>query len=368
MIIIKEIISDKEAISLIVIFTYGSALIIGTGQDAKNDTWFAILLGMLFGMIVATMYSRILYNFPQKDLFDINIILFGKIIGNIINIIFIFYAFHLGALVTNNFSEFTSTVGLPDTPKIVPILFATIISIWSVKAGFEVLGRFGSVLILLYIFTVVLTLGLSIHQMNIDNIRPFMYEGIVPIMRGTFSAFSFPFAENVIFLMLFSNLKNKNSSFKVFWIGLFMAGITLSILAARNTMFLGTDVLDKNYFPAYVVVSGIKVGSFIQRIETTIVIAFLVAGFIKVSCCNFAACKGIAKLLGVEDYRFISTPVILMILSFSFLVYNNITETIDWAPHVYPIYAFLFQVILPIIILIAAEIKMRKTQKKGDLQ
>ncbi|MFL0248638.1 GerAB/ArcD/ProY family transporter [Candidatus Clostridium stratigraminis] len=362
MIIIKEVISDKEAISLITIFIFGSTLIIGTGQDAKNDMWFSVLLGMVFGLIAVTMYSRILYNFPGKDLFDINITLFGKIIGNIFNVLFIFYAFHLGALVLNNFSEFISTVGLPDTPKIVPVMFIVVLCIWSVKGGFEVIGRFSSVLIYLFIFTVILTISLSFYQMKIDNIRPFMYEGIAPIMRGAFSAFAFPYAESVIFLMLFSNSKSRYSNFRVFWLAILLGGITLGILAVRNTMFAGTEVLEKNYFPAYIVVSEIKLGNFIQRIETTVVIAFLVAGFIKVSCCTLAACKGVARIFAFQNYDFIVTPVTLMVFSLSYLVYNNITETTLWAPHVYPIYAFLFQVILPIIILITAEIKMKKTK------
>lgn len=361
MIIIRETISDKEAICLIIIFTYGSSLIIGTGGGAKRDMWFAIILGMLLGMLAAAMYSRILVSFPNKDVFDINIILFGKVIGNIINIFFIFYAFHLGALVLNNFSEFISTVGLPDTPKVAPVLFIVVLSIWSVKAGLEVLGRFSTVLIFLFIFTIMLTLSLSMIQLDFDKIRPFMYEGITPILRGTFSAFSFPFAENVIFLMLFSNLRTKYSSYKVFWIGLLFSGITLCLLAARNITFSGAELLEENYFPSFVVVSRISVGNFIQRIETTIVIAFLVAGFVKVSCCSLAVCKGIAKLFAFEEYKFIVTPVLLMIFSFSYLVYNNIIETVSWAPRVYPIYAFLFEVILPLIILISAEIKLRKS-------
>lgn len=359
---IKEIISDKQAIFLVLIFTWGSTLIIGTDGDAKMDMWFATFLGMLLGLLAVTMYSRILYNFPQKDIFDINILIFGRLIGNLMNLFFTFYAFHLGALVLNNFAEFISTVGLPDTPKIAPVIFIIVLCIWGVKAGIEVLARCSVVFtIILSIFLIGITC-LSINRLDFDNIRPFMYDGLTPILRGTFSAFSFPFAETVIFLMLFSSLKTRKSPVKVYWIGLLLSGIGLVIISIRNIMFVGVDTLSKNYFPSYIVVSRISVGEFLQRIETLIILSFLLAGFIKVCCCLLAACKGVAKLFGMDDYRFIVTPMALMVFTFSFKVYNNIIETVNWAPHVYPIYAFCFEAILPFIIFIAGEIKVKKTK------
>lgn len=233
---IKEIISDKQAIFLVFIFTLGSTLVIGTGGDAKTDVWFALFLAMILGLLVTTMYSRILYNFPEKDIFDINKIIFGPLIGNLINLFFIFYSLHLGSLVLNNFAEFISAVGLPDTPKIAPVIFIVVLCIWGVKEGIEVLGRCSVIFgITLLIFLIGIT-ALSINRLDLDNIRPMMYDGIIPVLRGTLSAFSFPFAENVIFLMLFSSLKNKYSPYKVYWIGLIIAGIALVIASARNVM------------------------------------------------------------------------------------------------------------------------------------
>lgn len=362
---IKEVISDKQAIYLVSLFTWGSTLVIGTGGDAKMDMWFAIFLALILGLLVTTMYSRILYNFPQKDVFDINKILFGSVIGNLLNLLFIFYSLHLAALVLNNFAEFISSVGLPDTPKVVPVIFIVVLCIWGVKAGVEVLGRCSGIFTIVLLTFVMGVTVLSFNKLNFDNIRPFLYDGITPLLRGTLSAFSFPFAENVIFIMIFSSLKNRKSAFKVYWIGLIISGILIVIVSLRNIMFVGIETLAENYFPSYIVVSRISVGEFIQRIETAVIISFLLAGFIKVCCCLLAACKGISKVFALDDYRFIVTPMALMVFTFSFKVYNNIIETVNWAPHVYPIYAFCFEVILPFIIFVAGEIKVKMIKQKG---
>lgn len=365
MIIIKETISDKQAICIVVLFVWGSTLILGTGGDAKNDMWIAVILAMVLGMLVSIIYARILTSFPDKDIFEINVFLFGKIIGNIINFCLIIYTLNLASLVIDNFTEFINTTGLPDTPRIVPIVFIIVLCIWGVKQGIEVLGRCSVIFAIALTIIIIFTVSMALSRLNPDSLRPIMYNGITPLLRGTLSAFSFPFAETVVFIMLFSSLKKRGSVLKVYWVGIGFAGVLLVIISMRNIMFVGAETLLKNYFPSYTVVSRISIGEFLERIETTVIMSFLFAGFIKVSCCLLAGCIGVSKFFGVEDYRFIVTPISLMVFTFSFIVYSSIIETVKWAPHVYPVYAFSFEVILPIIILIAAELKLWKQRKKN---
>ncbi len=106
--------------------------------------------------------------------------------------------------------------------------------------------------------------------------------------------------------------------------------------------------------------SRANVGNFIQRIEIIISTAFLIGGFIKISICLLGACNGTTKLFGLNNYRFVVTPIALLMLNLSYLIYDSIFEMIEWSFTTWPYYAFLFQVILPIIIWVVAEIKHKK--------
>jgi spore germination protein KB len=64
------------------------------------------------------------------------------------------------------------------------------------------------------------------------------------------------------------------------------------------------------------------------------------------------------------DYRSIVIQIGLLMIYFSYTVYDNSMEMQYWAFKVYPYYAFPFQVIIPIIIWILAEIKTRKTSSQ----
>jgi spore germination protein KB len=124
-------------------------------------------------------------------------------------------------------------------------------------------------------------------------------------------------------------------------------------------MVVGTEELSRNYFPSYTVVARINIGDFLQRIETAVVVAFLLGGFVKISCCIMAVSKGIANIFNFSDYRFLVTPVALATLSFSFMVYDSILETVTWVPQVWYVYASIFEVGLPLITYIGAEIKSK---------
>ena len=96
----NEVISERQGIILIILFILGSTLLIGSAGQAKQDAWIAIIIAISWSIILLLMFSRILSLYPGKDLFDILQITFGKFIGKIISILMIWFAFHLGTLVS----------------------------------------------------------------------------------------------------------------------------------------------------------------------------------------------------------------------------------------------------------------------------
>ena len=137
----KEQITDKEGICLLIEFIIGSSLILGIGGDAKNDAWLAGITGIIMAIPMLFLFSRILSLFQGQDLFDILDIILGKVIGKVVAILYIWYAFHLGALVLRNFGEFMNIIAMPETPMIVSLFCLGLACIIAVRFGIEVLAR-----------------------------------------------------------------------------------------------------------------------------------------------------------------------------------------------------------------------------------
>jgi spore germination protein KB len=360
----KEIISDMQGINLAVLFLFGSALVMGTGGDAKSDVWIAIILALFVSAPILMIYARILSRYPGMDLYDILEVVFGKYLGRAFSLPFIWFSFHLGAIVLRNFGEFMNTVGLPETPKMVPIIMFALVCALGVKSGIETLAKCSSHFIVgVFLLLFLLTL-FTIPNLKTENLLPIMYNGFKPVLKGAFSAFSFPFGELVIFMMVFDSLKTPGSSYKIYLRSLAIGGLVVLLIATRNIMLLGADTIGSVYFPSYTAISRVNIGNFLQRLEISVSIVFTLSGFIKISICLLAATKGITKLFGFKDYRLLVTPVVLLMVNLADILYGSIMEMFEWAQDIWPYYAFIFQVILPLIIFIAVEVKARFQKKE----
>lgn len=358
-----EKISDKEGICLLILFIIGSSLIIGTGGNAQNDAWICTLFGLIMAVPMFLIYIRLLSLYQGQDLFAILNTVLGRIFGKIVLAIYILYAFHLGALVLRNFGEFIKTVAMPETPMFVSILCFGLVCITAVRLGIEVMGRISAFFFPFVIFILVLVQLLVIPQFHICYLKPVLGNGIKPILFGGFSAFSFPFAETVLFLDIFSSLKTKKSPQRVFRWGILLSAIIILTISIRNIGVLG-NMLSSYYFPSYLAVSRIKIGDFLQRIEVTVSFVFFFGVFIKSSICLLVASKGISHIFHLENYRSVVIQVGLLMIYLAYIIYDNSMQMIEWAFKVYPYYAFPVQVILPLTVWIFAEVKVRNTPVK----
>jgi spore germination protein KB len=296
-----------------------------------------------------------------QGLVDILSIAFGKFFGKVFALLYIWYAFHLGALVIRNFGEFINTVTLPETPMIVPMLFLGAVCIFAARSGVESMGRTSAYMLPSVMFLLVIVNILAIPQLKFSNLKPVLAEGLAPVIQGGFSIFSFPFAETILFIGVLFTLKTKKSTRRVYSTGIFFAGAVILLLSIRNVAILG-ELREKLYFPSHVVVSRISVGAFLQRIEVSVAFTFAVCAFVKGSVCLFVASKGISKVFNLNDYRSVVIQTGLLMTLFAYTVYDNIMDMRYWAFKVYSYYAFPFQVIIPLIIWVVLEVKREKSQ------
>lgn len=354
-----EQLSDKEAIYILIVFVFGSSLIISSGGGAKNDAWISLILSVIMAVPLFYVYSRLLSLFHGQSLFDILILILDKKLGVIITILYVWYAFHLGALVLRNFAEFINIAAMPETPMLVPLFAMGLVCMIAAWLGIEVFGR-TCTFFLPILFAILLMVQLFvIPQLHLNYIKPTLSNGFSPVIKGAFSTFAFPFAETVLLVCVFS-LQTKKSPYRVYFWGILLAAIIMTIITIRNIAVLGT-MLDDFYFPSYEAVSRISIGEFLQRIEVTVSIVFAYCVFSKTTVCLLAACKGMSKVFKLKNYRSIVIQMGLLMIYFSYIVYDNTMQMIDWAINVYPYYAFPFQVIIPLIVWIVAEIKNKKT-------
>lgn len=361
----KEVISQKQAVLIISTFIIGSSAVLGAGSKAKQDVWLAIIFAMVMASLIIFVYARISKLFPGKDIYEILNALFGKVLGKIISLFFLSYAFRLAALVIRDFTEFVRIVSLSETPACILAFSSVILAIWAVRGGIELLGRSLAIFFPVYLLMIITVTLLSIPLFNFNNLKPFLYDGIQPVLKASFGVFTFPFAETVVFLCLMGKVRKNSSIYKVYYSSLLIGGIILLIISVRSVLVLGVPNKLIQNFASYASSRLIRIGTFIQRIEASIAIVFMISGFTKATVCLYTATKGLSHLFNIKDYRKLAAPVGILMSLYSIIVHSDAAELIEWAVNIYPYYAIPFQIIIPVIVWIVAEIKTRTSSNNN---
>lgn len=351
-------ISQKQAILMVAIFIIGTSSLTIMALDAKKDMWIANLLGASTCALIMLLYARLINIIPGKDFFETLEYFFGKIGSKIVILIFIWYAIFACSQVFRNFGQFVVTVGLKETPFVVVIFLQMLLCAMAARSGIEVLGRLAEVSIIPVISFMILSAILVSQNMDISNILPVLDEGVTPIAKGALGVLSFPLAETIIFLFLFPAFKKGTSVKKIFLTGLLISFPIIFITSLSGLLVLGVNLAENSYYPIFTAMATINYGNFLQRLEIIAAFFFVLSAFFKISIYLLGISKGTAKLFGFKNYRFIIIPISFLTINVAIYSFDSVIDYHEWTYKVWPYYAMVFQVLLPLILLIIIQIKL----------
>jgi spore germination protein KB len=354
----NHVITDKQMQSTLTMFCLGSAIIMGISSKAKQDTWISILISAVLFLPLMLLYVRISKLYPRLNLFEILLKIFGRVFGRILSLIFILFAIHLGSMVIGLFIQFIHIQNMPQTPKLLTVSFIILLSIWSVKNGPENIGRISKVtwpVVLIFSF---FTFIVGIKVMDFNYLKPFMQADPKSLLSGAFSYFTLSFGEIFLCLSLFSSADSKANPIKIFARSLISSIIFIMVIDLRNILILGVPTALSTGSPSYKSVSLISVGDFFTHMEVLIGINLVLTGLIKICVSLYAASLGLTKVLNITDQKATVVPCGLLIGTLSLLLSSDSAAQSQWLK-VFPIYSIPFEIILPLILWIGAEIQTK---------
>jgi len=358
----NEKISNLQLGFLITVFTLGDFLIINPSKAAMQDAWLAILIALFGGYVLLGIYLGIYLLNPSQTLIEILRKYFGKFIGSIIGIMYVWYFIHIGSVVLRTISEYMVIANYPETPLFFITIIIALPMLYVLRKGLEVLVRLSELVIpLMYLVFITFTfLTISLH--DISNLHPFLEKGIGPVLKVSFGVVTFPFGEIVVFLMIFPYLNDKEKIVRTTCISIGIVGISLALLTFRELAVLGPQIFIKTNFPPQTVAS--LVPNII--IEPFVAINKLLGGFFQTSVWMFGATLATTQLLGLDDMKPLITPFMAIIVPLSIWIYHDFSDLIRIAAEIYPYYALFFQVVIPTILLLISIVKRKRLAKSPE--
>lgn len=360
----KKTVSEWQLKCTISLFIVGSSVVLGGSTETAQDSWIALIFSLVYVLPIVLIYARICSYHPGKAMGEVLIAVLGNFWGKVAVFFYLFYSIHLGALVLRNFSEFVSAVSLQKTPQIVTGVIMMFVSGYLAASELRTIGKWSAVVFPLVVGIVIITLILSMKDMEVENMFPILESSFGEVARSGYFLFAFPFAETVLCITLFSGLKQGGSPCKVYLWSVGIGAMILMAVIIRNLWVLGGGAAKIATFPSYNAARIIEVSPSIARLEGSISFNFILAGITKITICLLCGTKLLASLLNIKEYRQLMAPTALLMLTISRILYNNTMEMFDFIK-IYHLYAVPFQIILPLIVLIAAELKKRKKERSA---
>lgn len=361
----NHVITGKQTQSIFIMFWLGSIIVSGINPEVKQDSWISILLAGILVLPLLAMYVRIIHLYPGLNLFEILFKIFGGIVGRILSFLFILYSIHVGSMVIKVFSQFIKIVSIPEAPELLTVIFITLFSIWSIKSGVENLGRLSKFTYLILVTSITLTIIIGLKDMKLNNLKPVMEADFKSLLSAASITALLPLGEMVLFLVFFSAVSAKADVSKIYVKSLVSFIILYSVVTLRNIMVLGVPTSLMVDYTSYSTVSVLSVGDFFSRVEVLTGISLFLTGFIKISVYLYTASLGLAKVLRIRNQKTTVVPCALLMATLSQLVFANSTDMFEWVK-VYPIYSIPFQIIIPLMIWIGAEIQTKLNSSKPE--
>ncbi|MDI3538650.1 MAG: spore germination protein [Bacillota bacterium] len=354
-------ISAWQLAALLGSFLIGSSTILFPTAKARQDSWLAVLLALVAGLGASWLWLTLTRILGAPAISGILFTL-GPYFGIPLALLYLWYYLHLGALVVRNISEIYVTAVMPETPIVVFTGIIVFLAALAVRGGVEVLGRLAELLFPLLVLAILAGHILIVSTPRLvrwEYLFPVLENGFMPVLQAAFSMFAFPFGETVLFVNVVPFTLNKASAGRPVIISTVVVGLLLTVIAVLHTATLGADISRLN-FPGLAMLREINVGDFVTRMEVLGIFVWTFGTFLKISVCYWALALGLAELLGLADYRPLVLPLGVIMVSLSILIYDTFAAMTTVATSLYPFYAFPFQVLFPLLLLLVALFRRQK--------
>ncbi len=354
----KEVISGIELWAAMFIYISADAMTAPIGAPAGNQSWISIAIAICFSLCLMSICTHLSDSNSGKSFIDIGTDLMGKWGGKAIGLLYAWYSFEICSYNLKNNWQMTSTVALPNTPILVTVTVAVIFVIWIAYGGIETISRLSIIFVPVLVFFLVLGFLLLSKDFNFRNFLPITEIKWRKVLYSSLQVSSFPLTLTVLFVMVFPNLKKKGQAKIPALCAIAMAGFLVLLSDIMYLLVLGSLVPNLTY-PGYTTFSYIEVADFLDRAEILFYTIFIAINVIEISISLYVTAICLAKTFRINNYRILLVPLGFLVIEQSTFIVRNHPEHISIGIYAWPWYSLIFQLVIPLFLLIFSSIKKK---------
>lgn len=354
----KSQISGTQFMFTLTFFLQSSALLTSfLAGVTKQDSWLAVLFGIVVCLPLVWLYSRIMALFPDKNYLQILEEVYGKVAGKILGVFYFWFFITLTALNLSDLGDFAKISVMPNTPNIVLTLMCILVVVLGVRYGLKVVTRYSAMFTIFEFLIVAVSLLLLINQIDLKNFQPMFTMPVMKYVQSTHIIATIPLGELVIFLMITSNIKISRRDTTKYWFwGVGMGMLTLLIVVLRDIAILG-NALPMFTLPGLVSLRLVNMGEALSRMEILFAVGLIMLLFFKVSILCYVSTITISQIMNTKSFKHFALIVGVLAVVYGMTLYSSAVEHNASAREITPIVWTLFEIIIPLLTFCVAKIR-----------
>lgn len=354
-------ISYKQMILLLFgsrVITWIAFLPVILAPPANQDVWLDCLMGFPIHLIVAFPFYLLAKKFPNQTFYEYCQTITGKA-GLGVSILYIWFFIHMSALTLSNFSEFFTTIIMPETPSLFFVITLTLVAAYAAHYGIEVLGRLSEFIAPIIMIALIGVILFLVKDMDVKELTPILEKGIFPSILTGLSPVS-QTVEIIGMAIIMPFLNDQRQLKKVYLFTPLLLVLFLFIMTTSVIALFGDDLAKTLTYPFFSAVRLVHAGDFLERIEAIHVSIWILGMFIKTAFYYYLIVFGLGQVFHLKDYKPLILPTGTIIVSLSAVLGRSVVEIREFTSfEIYTWYTLLFILFIPSLLLLTAILRKK---------
>lgn len=328
-------------------------------EHANNNGWMSVLLSSIILFYLGYSFYWLGTRHPGLNISQIMEVTLGKFLGKLVMVGLAIYIITSIGLSLRTVSGSIKTFLLDTTPLVVVIILMIIPIVYGVSKGIKTMSIVLDMLLPIVITGIILLIGLSLNNVEIENLRPVFYGGVTPVLKGSLELVH-PYLGIGIIGYILPRFKDSKATKKWIAIGIIITSLIYLAIILLVIIVFGTEETKMLIWPTIVLSKAIQLETeLFERAESLFMVIWIPLTFTTMVTFYYSSVLNIKALFDSNRDNLITYGQIPLFIVIATLpgsspeVYNYL----DWVNRLAQFITF---VIIPIMICITLIKKRRK--------
>ncbi|MFJ8236293.1 GerAB/ArcD/ProY family transporter [Ureibacillus sp. NPDC094379] len=280
-------------------------------EHAKQDSWISIIISFVAAHFLVVIMFKTLEMYESDDIYGINMDLFGKYLGNFVNLILVFYCGFMFLTIVKNFTEVIVTWVFPDINPSFIIITILLLVIYAFIGGLRVIIGVCFISFFLPQWMLIVLLY-PLEYADSELLFPILDHDLISLLKGAYSM-TLTIVGFEVLNVLYPFVKEKKKAKLYVHLGLLYTLLVYLFVMLISLTFFSGEQLEKVVWATLSLFSIIRL-PFFERIEIFTICFWLIIILPNICIYAFSAYRGFTRIIKINEKKFILIFAVLILI------------------------------------------------------